>query len=183
MSVSPRRFLSFEEYLALEETSAVRHEYVSGATYAMTGGSISHNRIAVSLALIMGPGARAAGCDLFISDARLAVDDSLVYYPDVMVCCDPDDTDDRFRRWPCLVAEVLSPGTRSVDRREKLRTYLGIPTVLTCLLVDPASLCVEAHTRTVPGAASWTHEVLDLDGELELTCPPVTVRVRDVFAP
>lgn len=44
-------FMSFEEYMAFEETRPYRHEFVNGAVYAMSGASLAHNRIAKKLAI------------------------------------------------------------------------------------------------------------------------------------
>ena len=37
--------LSFEEYLRFEQLSDVRHEYVGGQVFAMTGGSVRHGQM------------------------------------------------------------------------------------------------------------------------------------------
>jgi hypothetical protein len=37
-------FMTWEEYLAFEEKSSYRHEYVNGTVYAMGGASLAHNR-------------------------------------------------------------------------------------------------------------------------------------------
>ena len=42
--------LSVADYLAFEETSDVKHEYIGGAIHAMSGGTTTHNRIALSIA-------------------------------------------------------------------------------------------------------------------------------------
>jgi hypothetical protein len=39
-------FMTVDEYMQFEEKSPVRHEYVNGAIYAMTGVSVAHARIA-----------------------------------------------------------------------------------------------------------------------------------------
>jgi Uma2 family endonuclease len=41
----PHKPLSVEEYLELEETATLRHEYVGGMIYAHAGGTIRHNVI------------------------------------------------------------------------------------------------------------------------------------------
>jgi Uma2 family endonuclease len=73
----------------------------------MTGGPISHARTLHSLALAIGPAARAQGCETFTSDAMVRIGDTIAYYRDVMICCDADDDDEQFRFSPCLVVEVL----------------------------------------------------------------------------
>ncbi|WP_158531674.1 MULTISPECIES: Uma2 family endonuclease [unclassified Meiothermus] len=44
------RRMSLEEYFAFEEKSRRKHEFVNGALYAMAGGSLTHNRLALNIA-------------------------------------------------------------------------------------------------------------------------------------
>ena len=83
-------FISVEEYLESEQDGAVRHEYVAGGEYAITGGSIYHNRITLALASYLRSRV-PEGCDVFASDMKLRTQHAF-YYPDVMVHCDPADT-------------------------------------------------------------------------------------------
>jgi Uma2 family endonuclease len=41
-----RNVITVEDYLAGEQTSAVKHEYVDGAVFAMAGATPEHNEIA-----------------------------------------------------------------------------------------------------------------------------------------
>ncbi|MER3481153.1 MAG: hypothetical protein C4327_11945 [Meiothermus sp.] len=51
--------ITFEEYLALEARSRVRHEFVDGMIFAMAGGTDHHNVIAGNiLAAAKGPSCR-----------------------------------------------------------------------------------------------------------------------------
>ena len=54
--------VSVEEYLRLEETSAVKHEYVAGEVYALAGASKRHNEIAVNVATRLAAAARGGPC-------------------------------------------------------------------------------------------------------------------------
>jgi len=45
----PRRRLSLDEYLAMEEASPVKHEFVAGEVYAMSGVTLRHNIITLNL--------------------------------------------------------------------------------------------------------------------------------------
>ncbi len=180
MAEAAREFLDFEEYLAIEELSDLKHEFVSGVTYAMAGARASHNRMVSSLALAVGPFARSEGCDFFMADMKLRIGDDAVYYPDFMVCCEGVDNDDLFRTSPCLIVEVLSPSTASVDRREKLHAYLALPGLLTYLIVDPDLPVVEAHIRAA-ATAPWTHETLGRGGLVSLSCPHVTIDVDSLY--
>ena len=49
-----------------------------------------------------------------------------------MVTCDPADSQSHFKEQPVLVVEVLSPGTESTDRREKMLAYRTLSGLRPC---------------------------------------------------
>ena len=122
LAFKPR--LTAVDYLAGEQDSDIRHEYVDGEVYAMAVAVESHNLIAGNVFARLRNLVRGGPCRVFISDMKLqgAAWDAF-YYPDVMVVCDPSDTQTHFKRSPSLVVEVLSPATESIDRREKMLAY------------------------------------------------------------
>jgi len=98
-------------------------------------------------------------CRVFIADMRLRLQiasDELFYYPDVMVTCDPRDTDRFFKRYPKVLIEVLSEATETTDRREKFLSYKQIETLEEYVLVAQDKLEVTVHRR----ANKWQPEVL-----------------------
>ncbi len=124
--------LSVEDYLAGEQQSAVRHEYVGGTVYAMAGASDEHIAICMNLAFALRTHLKGTPCRVQMSEGkarlRLANED-IFYYPDVMVACDPRDTDRYFKRYPKVLIEVLSESTEAIDRREKFLSYRQIETL------------------------------------------------------
>src|SRR5438874_4588728 len=88
-------FISVEDYLAGEETSDIKHEYVDGVVYAMAGASKNHNRIAGNIYASLLQHLRGGPCRPFISDVKVRLEvlgEDVFYYPDVMVACDLRDT-------------------------------------------------------------------------------------------
>src|SRR3954464_8722789 len=114
--------IGVEDYLEGEKVSEVRHEYIGGVVYAMAGASDEHNAIALTLASRLRAHLHGKTCRAFINDMKVRLEvaqDDIFYYPDVMVACDPRDTDRYFKRFPKVVIEVLSEATERADRREK----------------------------------------------------------------
>lgn len=117
-----RTGLSFEEYLEVEKSSSVKHEFVDGQLFMMAGASDRHNRLAGRLyAQLLS--AEAASCRTFIADMKVQTPDGTGYYPDLLLTCDESDDDAYVKRKPCLVIEVLSSSIEAVDRGEKLHRY------------------------------------------------------------
>jgi Uma2 family endonuclease len=86
---------------------------------------------------------------------RLANED-IFYYPDVMVACDPRDTDRYFKRYPKVLIEVLSESTEAIDRREKFLSYRQIETLEEYVLVSQDKMEVTVFRRE----SHWQPEVL-----------------------
>jgi Uma2 family endonuclease len=63
--------LSVEEYLALEEKSEVRHEYVAGYIFAMAGATDAHNVITMNVAARFRPHISRSGCRVYMVDLKV----------------------------------------------------------------------------------------------------------------
>lgn len=164
--------LSFDDYLRGEEQAAVRHEFLAGEVHAMAGASERHNRIALNLAFHLRAASRGKPCGVFIADMKLRVRAAdVAYYPDVMLVCDPADDHPLYKERPCLVAEVLSPATAAIDRREKWLNYRDLTSLRYYLLIDADGVAVDVHSRAAGGA--WQTATLDADEVLRVDCPPV----------
>ena len=119
----------------MEEASPVKHEFVAGEVYAMSGVTLRHNLITLNIVRGLHGPARARRCSVLATDVKLRVMDR-IYYPDVIVACGKAAEVELIIDEPSLMVEVTSPSTRVVDRREKLDAYLRIPSLRQYLIVD-----------------------------------------------
>jgi len=101
--VSEPALVPVDEYLAREQDGEVRHEYIGGALHAMAGASEEHNTISGNLFAALHAHLRGKPCRAFMVDLKVRLQiarTDIFYYPDVMVVCDPRDTDRYFKRFP-----------------------------------------------------------------------------------
>ncbi|AKG24488.1 Uma2 family endonuclease [Calothrix sp. 336/3] len=149
MVAIPEQKMTIEEYLLWEPQQELRYEYDNGEVFAMTGGTIPHNDIALNFYRTLYPHLRARGCRVNVSDVKVQVTPkSPYYYPDVIVSCDPQDQNARkFIQNPTIIAEVLSPSTASRDRGEKFTNYQKMPSLQEYLLIDSEQISVERFCR------------------------------------
>lgn len=143
-------FMTWEEYLAFEEQSPYRHEYINGAVYAMGGASLAHNQIAQALVVALRSHLRGGPCKPFFLEAKLEIRtgrDKIMYYPDAMVSCRPEDRTDQIVRNPKLVMEILSRSTQHIDRREKAMTYQRVEAIEEYVLIAQNRPRVIVHRR------------------------------------
>lgn len=181
-SVKGRHPLSVEEYLEFEESSSVRHEYVGGEIYAMTGGTYRHNAIAVNIVRKLADAADGTPCRVYVSDMKVRIEDSPFYYPDVMVVCEPLASENPvFEEKPCVIVEVVSSSTEKTDRREKLVGYQRIPTLRAYIIVAQDRKWISHYFRDESGV--WIRGDLVEEGRVRVPCPPgAELRVEDVYA-
>lgn len=162
-----RTFTPVDEYLQGELETEIRHEYVNGTVYAMGGASRNHNIVTMNLGTALHAALRGGPCQTFMADMKVHLrlgDDELFYYPDVMVGCDPDDRHRYYLERPRVIAEVASPATERVDRREKLLAYTRLDSLATYLIVEQQRPAVQVYRRS----AGWAAEHLGAEDRLEL---------------
>jgi Uma2 family endonuclease len=114
-----------------------------------------HNKVAVNAVASLIGSARERGCELFINDMALKIDEWTAYLPDVMVVCNAEDDALRTRSAPCLLIEVLSPSTQGTDEREKRQAYQRLASLHDYFTVDPDAMTVRHFFRLRDRSWSW----------------------------
>ena len=163
--------MTVADYLATEESSGVRHEFIGGEIHAMSGGSRAHNMIALNIATALRTLLRGGPCQVFINDFKVRIEvarEEIFYYPDVMVSCRPEENRSHFTTTPALVVEVLSPSTETIDRREKHQNTRHAATLEEYMLVAQDRREVTIFRR----ATGWQGEIY--------TAPEARVEFRSV---
>ena len=167
--------ISEAEYLSAELTRQDKHEFVSGQVFAMSSASIRHNQIAVNVLFSLRSKA-SSKCRVSISDVKFKAN-QLYYYPDVIMSCAPK-SDEYCESQPCLIVEVLSESTESIDRGEKLHNYQKAPELEAYLLVSQKERRVDVFKRS---GAFWRFESVTDGGEIELSCPEMTLSLASIY--
>lgn len=172
--------VTVEEYLEGELLSEIKHEYLAGQVVAMSGASDRHGLIATALAVLLYPLARKRRCQLFIADMKVRIDeheDTYFYYPDLMLCCDPNDRESAYyRRNPCLIVEVTSPSTERIDRREKRLAYRLTPSLREYLIVNQDKQQIDLYRYPKGEHEAYT------EGSFWLDCLNAEIAVEDIYA-
>jgi Uma2 family endonuclease len=150
---------TYEEYLAYERDSALKHEFDAGEIFAMAGGSPRHSALASRISAAL-ENTRPPTCTAFQSDMRIRVlATGKATYPDASMVCGPIELDAADRSGttitnPTLLVEVLSPSTEEVDRVSKWRDYQRIPSLQEYVLVSQEAR-VEIYRRIASG--NWEY--------------------------
>lgn len=177
--------LGVDEYLEGELHSQMRHEYVAGRVFAMSGTSRVHNLIAGNFYAALRTHLRGGACRVFMSDLKVRVQKTnAFYYPDIAVTCHAADTQTHYLTHPRLVIEVLSPITEGIDRREKLLAYQTLDSLTEYVLVTQEAMQVEVYRRDSGdgGSDSWWVDTYNAGGEsVHLTSVGLMVPMAAVY--
>jgi Uma2 family endonuclease len=150
-AVPKAKFLTPEEYLAIEEKAEFKSEYFNGEMFAMAGASVSHNTVNENLSVEIGNRLKGSGCRSFSRDLRLRADATGLYtYPDLIIVCGPREYDPRNKDTllnPTVVFEILSPSTEAYDRGTKFQHYGQIASIREIVLISQDAMVVEVFER------------------------------------
>lgn len=168
--------ISVADYLAGEESSRIKYEYVDGRVFAMAGGRNVHNRIASRVLGSLYRQLSGSPCEAFNSDTKIRVrkeEHTYFYYPDAAIVCQSNPDNDTFQDQPVLIVEVVSESTRRVDEGEKRDHYLSIDSLQAYVLLEqdrPAAVVYHRHAdgRFVEAIYEDPNAVLEF-AELDVT--------------
>jgi Uma2 family endonuclease len=175
--------MTYEQYLAAEQASALRHEYLCGQVFAMAGGTPEHAALAMAVGVQLGTMLQGKPCRVFGSDLRVRIEGTdLSTYPDVTVVCgrlersaiDPDAATN-----PVLIVEVLSDGTEAYDRGEKFAHYRRLTSLSEYVLISQRTPRLELYRRNSTG--HWVLFEAGAGESLELESVGVKLDVDGVY--
>jgi Uma2 family endonuclease len=169
-----------KEYLEFENDGSLKHEFVNGVVYAMSGASRRHNLIAGDLHTALNVHLPVNRCQAYTLDAKVHVqtpDEERYFYPDVFVTCSELDTDAYTSRFPILVVEVTSPSTEDFDRGAKFESYRLLASLQEYALVAQDIRRLELFRRRT----NWTAEHYRNDEQVTFESVGLTIPVSTLY--
>jgi Uma2 family endonuclease len=173
--------ISVEDYFQLEQTSEIRHEYIDGYVYAMSGGTIEHSWLAMNMARLLDEQLQSGPCRVFNSDVRVQLSEKRYVLPDVTVSCDVSDSkkgNDTIHS-PRLIVEILSPTTELHDRGKKFTYYQECATIQEYVLVNTQRQIVEIYRRQ---GETWTYQRYRPEQTVQLESLDIQIPFNALYA-
>ena len=176
------------EYLAMEETSLVNHEYDNGKLIPMAGGTHEHSKIKARMIAVLVNAIDQSGKNytVFNSDIRIqlpALNKFLM--PDAAVAVETSSRDFPeapvgVLTTPFLIVEVISKDSESYDRGEKFARYRTLPAFVEYVLVAQKEPHIETFLKK-DGKWFLNEDAAGLDAEVELVSLGVKIALGDVY--
>ncbi len=144
-----QKLMSEAEYLAFEEKSKLRHEFMDGEIFSMAGVKRNHSLASTNISRVLGNQLLETNCEVHSTDFRVRVRNGHYVYPDIAVACNHIEITDNDTTLlnPTVIFEVLSKSTEKRDRGEKQEDYFNLESVIDYLLVSQDKIKVEHYHR------------------------------------
>jgi Uma2 family endonuclease len=176
-----QRRASYADYLAAEQNSDFRHEFLDGVIVAMAGGSDEHNAIAGRLARALG-NRETGSCRYYTPDQRFWIASRVRgrYADGSIICGAPEHPahDDQATTNPTLVVEVLSPSSQGDDDGDKRSDFQSLASVEAYVLVAQDQRRVRVYRRT---GSEWRAATYGDGDSLELPTLASPIPVREIY--
>ncbi|ELS05665.1 hypothetical protein Xen7305DRAFT_00054160 [Xenococcus sp. PCC 7305] len=177
-----KTYLTPEAYLQIEENSDLKNEYINGEICVMAGVTNTHVTIAGNIFALLLSHLRGSGCRVYISDMKVRIESkNCFYYPDIIVTCEEKDRENStYKKYPCLIIEVLSNSTEAFDRGDKFIDYQSLETLQEYVLINSKKARIECFRRTE--GQSWNLQFYtDQNKKFELTSINFVGTIDDVY--
>lgn len=186
MADAALKYVTREEYLALDLVSEEKLEYRDGVILpmAMAGSSLNHARLVHALGRELGNATEGTPCESFGSETKLRIESTESYYfPDAMVACGEIDVESETNgiiRNPVVVFEVLSPGTANRDKDQKFFDYQTVPSVKEIVFLSSERRVAERYERG--DDASWRYTAYVGDVRLPIAAAGIELDLAGLYA-
>ena len=148
------RHMTVEEYLAFDDASDIRNEYIDGEIMPMPGGTGNHNAIVAYTIGTLTSLLEITDCLVFASQMRVRIEDTRFVYPDVSVVCGEslfENENETILLNPTAVVEVTSPSSLARDHVDKVAYYGAVPSIQCYLILDQERVFAECYSRAEDG--------------------------------
>jgi len=182
--LSLSRRATYADYLAAEQNSESRLEFIDGVIVAIASGSDEHNAIATRFSIVFGVRLRN-GCHCYNSDQRFWIEAAARgrYSDGSIICGKPAHPahDKQATTNPLVIVEVLSLTSEGDDDGEKRRDFQSLASLQAYVLAAQDARCVKVYRRAERG--EWRGEPdVYRDGEsFELPGLMRAIAVHEVY--
>jgi Uma2 family endonuclease len=175
---------TYADYLAAEQASERRHEFLDGVIVAMAGGSDEHNAIASRFGALFAT-RLPRGCRSYTPDQRfwIAATARGRYSDGSIICGKPEHPphDAQATTNPSVILEVLSPSSEGDDDGSKRRDFQSLASLQAYVLATQDARLVRVYRRTERGEWRDEPEVYRNGDSFQLPLLTRSVTVDEIY--
>ena len=178
------KIYTVDEYILLDEASDIRHEFINGQLFDMSGTSDLHNEIVGNLYFYLRNLLQVSSGKIYFENVKCKIQGEEYFtYPDVFITNDDSDKENKYiKQHPSLIIEVLSDSTRKYDTVDKFIQYQKITSLQYYILVETEVFSVHCFSKNENGewqAAIYTK----LEETVELKLLSMQLPLQFIYKP
>lgn len=183
LSATPK-FRTPDDYLTAERQSATKNEFMNGRVIGRSGSNRWHNLIVSHAAIAIGSRIHGSKADLYIGNMRVRLRNNFICYPDIVVVngepAFADQNGDLLLN-PTVVLEIVSSGTNTLDKTQKLEAFLAMDSIRECILVKEDEMRIEHYAKQ--NAKQWIYKIYnERDDVLSMESINCKVSLSEIYA-
>ena len=182
-SGSPK-FKSPDDYLMSERQNPVKSEYLNGRVVGPSGSNRWHNLIASNIAVAVGSRIHSGKNDLYIGNMRVKLRNNFICYPDVIIVGgEPSFADQNgdLLLNPTVVFEIISNSTNTLDKTQKLESFLAMDSIREYVQVKEDEMRIEQYAKQ--NAKQWIYKIYnERDDVVSLESIACKVSLSEIYA-
>jgi Uma2 family endonuclease len=178
------KIYTVDEYILLDEASDIRHEFINGQLYDMSGTSDLHNEIVGNLYFYLRNVLKESTEKIYFENVKCKIQGEEYYtYPDVFITNNESDHENKYvKQHPSLIIEVLSDSTRKYDSVDKFIQYQKIDSLQYYILVEPEVFSVHCFSKEENG--EWQASIFTkLEEVIELKLLSIQLPLQSIYKP
>jgi Uma2 family endonuclease len=173
----PRTAELFLDWVGRQES---RFEFDGLRPVAMTGGDANHDDITGNIRTALRSRLRAGVCKNYGPNLAVQTVGDKMRFPDALITCTKFLGTERIAPHPVAVFEVVGPTSGRDDHFVKLREYQAVPSILTYIIVESASVDLLVYHRQT-GEQPFVVVPLTSDGTLDLPNLGIQIPVAEFY--
>ena len=169
---------SFEDYLTTDRPGSAREA-------ARNYSNRWHNLLVSNIVIALGTRIRSSGkSEMYINTMRVKLKNGTVCYPDVVVAgSEPNfaDHNSDLLLNPTVVFEIISKGTNSSDKAQRLESFLATDSIKECVMIKEDEMRAEHYSRQ--NAKQWIYRIYnERDDVVSLDSLNTKVSLSEIYA-
>ena len=184
-AVDVSKVYTLDEYIKLEETGPLRHEFYHGKLFNMPGETLLHNELCIQILMILRSLVLSKGWKIYMESVKVKIENEDIFlYPDLVVIRQQPERDLPYKEYiiyePVLIVEVLSDSTRKYDSTDKFIQYQKISSLRYYLLVEPEKHVVIFYEKDNNG--EWTSKTFtEVSETISLPVLETQLTLADIY--
>ena len=171
-----------EEYFIYEESNEIRHEFINGNLYEMSGASREHHFICQNLLFFFMKLLKEKGYSIFIESMKVKIPgERIFFYPDIIVTHETQTNQNRCAQFqPEILAEVTSETTRTKDVIDKFLQYQKISSLKYYLIAEQDKPQIIIVSKNENG--NWQSETYSgKEAIIDLPLFNITLPLKEIY--